>query len=155
MILSQQGPFAMCWHEKWSKIHGLIVRLINWWIGCWEPELPKVVKVSHLTHIHPLACQASPSAKQRQAAKTNTCRSPGRLFFRGHLHSSRLTAGRARAHVRETNPVSVALERNSERDWRKVVGVIAVDAAHRHHRSAWKTRGRGPRSLQEVFSFRR
>lgn len=45
--------------------------------------------------------------------------------------------------------MSAALQRNSECDRRKVVGVIAVDAARRHHRGAW---WEGPRiTLVDVF----
>lgn len=55
------------------------------------------MKVNHLARIHPFARRASQSAKRRRAAKTNARRSPGRLFFKGHLHSSRLTARRERA----------------------------------------------------------
>lgn len=59
---------------------------MDWMLGA--PKLPKVVKVNHRAHIHPLAREASQSAKQRRAAKTNTRRSPGRPFFRGRLRGS-------------------------------------------------------------------
>lgn len=37
-LMSQlRGPFAMCWQEKWSKIHWLIALGINWWIGHGSP----------------------------------------------------------------------------------------------------------------------
>lgn len=137
MILSLQGPFATCWQEKWSKIHGLIVLLINWWIGCWEPELPKVVKVNHLA--------AYPSFRLRQAslavskAKANTCRSPGRLFFRGHLHSSRLTVPTTVEGDRSwCQPLSSG-NRNHREEGRR-----CYRSGRRHHRDARGCAWEGP-----------
>lgn len=144
----------MCWQEKWSKIHGLIVLLINWWIGCWEPKLPKVVKVNHLAHIHPLARKALQSAKQRQAAKTNTCRSPGRLFVRGHLHGSRLTGQRARACERDKSRVRhswTEFRTRREEGRRCYRSRCRALKSQRCLQNAWE----GPGSLQEMFSFRR
>lgn len=55
VIFYLQGPFAMCWQEKWSKIHGPIwLRSIDG-LKCGTQVL-KVVKINHLcvSHLWPV-----------------------------------------------------------------------------------------------------
>lgn len=122
---------------------------MDWMLGA--PKLPKVVKVNHRAHIHPLAREASQSAKQRRAAKTNTRRSPGRPFFRGRLHGS-WSDRPASARMRERPIPCQALLSGIQNTTGGRSSVLSlVDAAHWNHRGACRTRGRDADRFRRRF----
>lgn len=141
--------------DKKSEVR-FMVSLRSWSIDGLDvgAQLPKVVKVNQLAHIHPLAREAC--VQQRAAeCKTNTCHSPGCLLFRGHLHETIWQP----VSTHKTNPVSGTFWQNLEGNKGKVSDVMASPLCTKttfwNHKGSWRMRLSSlNRFLGEVSFFR-